>query len=247
MRPIRDRIPTSSRVASFRSIFVPLLLCLPFAINASATESDGASMNEIILGVQKLCGGSGSGVDFTVSGNAAVAASKAVAIVVNGKISGSAVFSKSEWDGVRAVRDDAKSYTQCVQSLTPTFIDKFAKQKKVEVPQYTVTIRSSTRFIDNGRFGQVDGSISDIELRIDDKAVVKADLDRPFGSHNLKLNAGEHTFEFIGSIYGAGSNGAILKDNCAGTFDINQSTTLQPRIKIERRGDDGVIVDCSLR
>ena len=85
-------------------------------------------MNDIINGVQKLCGGSGEGVDISVIGSGSVEASKAVSLIVNGKLSGTASFSKSEWDGVRAMRDDAKSYAQCVQNLTPLFVNKFQKK-----------------------------------------------------------------------------------------------------------------------
>ncbi len=220
-------------------------LCVSSSMAFAADPMAGASMQEIVSGVQKLCGGSGSGVDLQISGDAAATASKAVSILVNGKISGSATFSRSEWDGVRAVRDDAKSYTECVKSLTPVFIDKFA-QKKAETPTYNITIRSSSRFINNYKFGPVDGSISNIELKIDGKRIIMSDLDKPFGSRTVSLRGGEHTFEFIASIYGSGNYGAILKDNCQGSFTVSESLTLQPRIKIERRDLDGAITDCSL-
>lgn len=96
---------------------------------SSEETSAGASMVEIVGGVQKLCGGSGSGVDLSVVGNTSVSTSRAVSLVVNGKIAGEATFSKSEWDGVRAMRDDSKTYAQCVQALTPLFVDKFSKKK----------------------------------------------------------------------------------------------------------------------
>jgi hypothetical protein len=83
-------------------------------------------MTAISEAVQKLCGGKGSRSAFSVKGAASASTSKAVSLVVDGKVTGEATFTKEEWDGVRAVQDDAAGYSACVQKLTPTFIDKFA-------------------------------------------------------------------------------------------------------------------------
>jgi len=83
-------------------------------------------MTEITEAVRKLCGATGKRSEFTLKGAGTVGASKAVSLVVDGKVSGEATFSNEEWDGVRAVQNDSAGYTSCVQKLTPTFIDKFA-------------------------------------------------------------------------------------------------------------------------
>lgn len=118
--------------------------------------------------------------------------------------------------------------------------------RKPVVKTSTIIIRSSDKFIDNRRFGRVDGSLGSIELRVDEKLVTKAALDKPFGSHKLTLTHGEHSFEFRAKIYGAGSNGAILKDNCQGTFSVGESGTFEPYIVIEAVGLEGGFVSCSL-
>lgn len=118
--------------------------------------------------------------------------------------------------------------------------------RKPVVKTATVVIRSGNKFIDNRRFGRVDGSLGSIELRVDDGLVTKAALDKPFGSHKLTLTHGEHSFEFRAKIYGAGSNGAILKDNCQGTFSVGESGTFEPYIVIEAVGSEGGFVSCSL-
>ena len=113
--------------------------------------------------------------------------------------------------------------------------------------KYNLTVRSNGPFIDNIKFGPVDGSISTIELLIDGKSLVKSELDEPFGSHSVQLTEGDHAFEFIAEIYGAGNNNAILKDNCSGSFTLTESVTMQPRVKFDRVQLDGVFRDCSLR
>lgn len=120
------------RSLTVRKIYSTFLATVLIGLSWSAfaeEQPSGASMTDIVAGVQKLCGGTGSGVDLTVTGEGQVQTSKAVSLVVNGKLAGVTTFSKSEWDGVRAMREDSRSYAQCVQNLTPLFVDKFSKKK----------------------------------------------------------------------------------------------------------------------
>lgn len=138
--------------------------------------------------------------------------------------------------------DNTKTPTQKLDAL------KEIKREfgKPAVQKFETVFRAGSRFIDNRRFGPVDGSISTLHFKVDGKLVTKYELDKPFGSYRLQLAAGDHSFEFIGKIYGSGSNAAILEDNCQGVFTVNQSGVFQPKINIEQRELDGSIRSCSL-
>ncbi len=94
------------------------------SLSSTAATPRGASMTEITAAVRDLCSGKGSYSKFSVKGTGSLGASKAVTLVVDGKIAGEVTFSKEEWDGVRDVQ--GQSYSICVEKLTPTFIEKFA-------------------------------------------------------------------------------------------------------------------------
>lgn len=127
-------------------LFFFIVLLTPFS-NSYAAPNE-ASMNEITEAVQKLCGGKGKRSEFSVKGGGTVGASKAVSLVVAGKVTGEATFSDEEWDGVRAVQFDSANYTACVQKLTPIFIEKFAgndsalKQPDVKTLDTSLGIKS---------------------------------------------------------------------------------------------------------
>ena len=117
--------------------------------------------------------------------------------------------------------------------------------KKPIVKQYTAIIQAGKAIMDYRQFGSVDGDTSTLILRVDGRLVTTHHLDGPFGSFQLKLKEGEHTFEFIGDI--DGTTGRHLEDNCRGTFLITQSVTLAPFVVIEGRGDGGSFVSCALK
>lgn len=105
-----------------------LCLLLPIFMLASFSGSNavaaGASMVEISEAVKNLCSGKGSKTQFSVKGTGSASASKAVSLVVDGKVAGEVSFSKEEWEGVEVVRGG--DYISCVEKLTPSFIEKFA-------------------------------------------------------------------------------------------------------------------------
>ena len=103
-----------------------LLIFICSSFSASNAVAVGASMSEITAAVKNLCKGGGSASQFSVTGSGSLGASKAVSLVIDGKIAGQASFTKTEWDGVEVVRGG--DYTSCVGKLTPIFIDKFAEK-----------------------------------------------------------------------------------------------------------------------
>jgi hypothetical protein len=82
-------------------------------------------------------------------------------------IKGEASFSKEEWDGVRKVLqkdqvDENRRYRDCVEKLTPLFLEKFypppktsARGVKVELVGNTLEVRKSR----NGRISNVDHQV----------------------------------------------------------------------------------------
>ena len=142
---------------------------------------------------------------------------------------------------VLVMSDKSKTQAQKLDALKETQ----REFSKPIVKKVTVVIRSGKKWIDNQAFGPVDGSLGNIQIKIDGKLLVKHSLDQPFGSHKLALTIGDHDFEFIGKIYGM-HNSAILKDNCIGTFTVDEPSTFAPFIVIERNELDGKFVSCSL-
>lgn len=115
--------------------FLALIFLSLIGASPLTARAQGSSMTEITEAVRKLCGATGKRSEFTVKGGGSVGASKAVSLVVDGKVSGEASFTNEEWDGVRAVQNDSAGYTSCVQKLTPIFIDKFAAVDNTFTPQ----------------------------------------------------------------------------------------------------------------
>lgn len=111
-------------MSSHNASHLCLLAFVTASLLGSSTTAAGASMAEISEAVSGLCSGKGSKNHFSVKGSGSVNASKAVSLVVDGKIAGEVSFSKDEWAGVEAVTSG--DYTACVGKLTPTFIEKFA-------------------------------------------------------------------------------------------------------------------------
>lgn len=113
---------------------VSLILFFTITTLAQATESTlDPSIDDIVSAVQKLCGGSGSDVDLKVTGEGSVEGSKTVSLLVKGKLAGTTTFTDAEWNGVRAMRDDSASYTECIKSpLAMHIVDKFSKKKLPE-------------------------------------------------------------------------------------------------------------------
>jgi hypothetical protein len=146
---------------------------------------------------------------------------------------------------VLIMSDKSKSNAQKLEALKEVRRE-FSKPivKKVDV-----IIRVGGPFVDNRRFGPVDGELSTVAISVDGESVINADLSKAFGSHKLQLEIGDHVVEFKAKVYGDGSNHAILEDNCHSTFTVTGSGTFEPRIKIQRTDEedlDGSIADCSL-
>jgi hypothetical protein len=79
--------------------------------------------------------------------------------------------------------------------------------------------------------GSVKGSISWVEFKVDDRTVIKHDLDKHFGSHELSLPKGDHTFEFVARV--RASDDVLVSDNCQGTLSVSGPSTFQPRVVFE--------------
>lgn len=113
---------------------------------------------------------------------------------------------------------------------------------------FNVSIQSGEAFIDNRKFGPVNGLHSTIDIKIDGESIIDGywHLYKPLGTHLLKLNEGEHTYEFDARIF---ASGAYIKlvDSCSGTFVVDQSGTYEPFIAIEAQGDTGGITECSIK
>jgi hypothetical protein len=141
--------------------------------------------------------------------------------------------------------DSTKSASKKLEALKEVRRE-FNKPVKVNI----IIQRGNLAIYDNKEWGPVDGSLSFVELKIDDESVVENNLHDKFGSHKLQLSIGEHTFEFVAMIFGAGENGAIFRDTCQGTFDVTESGVFNPRVKFVRSGfnnSGGRIASCSLK
>lgn len=231
----------------FAIVAVPLIGIGP--AHAQTSDSDRIQQGVALI---KLGCGTGTSSEKTEV-RAGASGSLTLRRLPGAQASGDIVYSKNEAQGLIAALQKelgagavALSIKQidCMKPYVDRIFDILFPAPIVNLVD--VVIRSKNKFIDNRSFGPVDGSISTMELKIGGKPILKHDLDKPFGSHSIKLKEGTHTFEFIAEIYGSGSNSTILKDNCHGTFSISSTTTLQPRVKFERRGYDGVFTDCSL-
>lgn len=186
----------------------------------------------------------GSSSSVELSGSAKAEVNKLVKQLADLKVEGAAKYQAAEYEGVLqkdlavALKDSASCKQKVFQDLNDKLLPKQAQK-------VSVVIRSDRAFIDNRKFGQIDGS-STLELKVNGKTVTRRDLDRPFGSHQLALPIGEHSFEFIANIVGGGSNDAELKDNCVGNFSVTQSVELRPLLVFEKRYNVGVFAKCTL-
>lgn len=180
----------------------------------------------------------GSSFEFTTEADGSIS-------VKNLEGRGKLHISKKSVDIVDVPDEDKRSEFSDIRQC----IKDYLLLSKEENKKYNVVIRSgSGGMYDNRRFGEVDGSISRVILKVDDRQITKHNLDEIFGSHKVQLVKGDHTFEFVAEIYGNGNdNTLILEDNCQGTFTVTESGVFEPRLKFEALTPfDGKITDCSL-
>lgn len=147
-------------------------------------------------------------------------------------------------------------YQVCILIMSDTTRSNVDKLKSLEDSRrefnkpisYNISIQSGVTFIDNTTFGPVNGPRSTIDLLVDGDSILDGiwRLNKPFGTHLLHLDKGEHTFLFDVNIY-ASEEHRRVQDSCSGTFVVNQSGIYRPHIAIEPRADiSGAITECSL-
>jgi hypothetical protein len=70
-----------------------------------------------------------------------------------GKVTGESTFSKGEWEGVQRTIEDSKDYRDCVEKLTPVFLEKFT-------PLLPLKIEKKKRVLGGIKWQEFEGGVN---------------------------------------------------------------------------------------
>lgn len=91
--------------------WIAALLC----ITCSAFAQDMGSNTPLVNAAKGICGGTGVATDVSIdgAGNVTIPLSKA-------GLTGAVHYSKTQWDGIKAMQGDAARYVECIKFVLPT-------------------------------------------------------------------------------------------------------------------------------
>lgn len=175
---------------------------------------------------------------------------------LSGKIetSRTEIFSKYP-DGERA--NAYFEYQICVlifSDKTMSTSEKLEELKKIRrefqkplVKKVSIIIRPSEPIYDNEDIGDVFGKRSTVSLKVNGHIVTEHQLNQPFGSHEVVVNEGVNSFEFIASIR---AENADIDTNCIGQIVVEGPASYQPLLVLKRNQGSmrrGRITGCQLK
>src|SRR5690349_1391959 len=97
-----------------RCALVWLAILIQFSSNISWAQADMGANAQFVNAAKGICSGTGVATDvaFDATGNASVPLAKS-------GLSGTAHFSRSQWDGIVAMQKDPSQYVECLKTVIP--------------------------------------------------------------------------------------------------------------------------------